>query len=346
VSGAHFTVRRCASTALLLVASVVTGRSAQAESAGEQKVELRVVACEPAFEAELRRILRLELGELLDEGTAGETREQQQLEVRCEPELARVSARDARRAQQADNDLRFDAFPTDAAPRAVALAAVEALRAVDPTLAARIEAQRTAAAAAKARAAPPLPTPSAEPVASPPVAAAHPAPARAWTRALLGAVVRHFASEPQTTVWGVRAELSRHASVPLDYGFDLEGAFSERGVELGAIDVRLFSVAAWIGGRAGRGDWSFTGGAGGRAGIANFEGSSPDPTVEASDASRLWAGPLAFARGDGAFGAFSLAIALEAGWAVAGAEGLSQGVPVVGAGGAWLALSLSPGIRF
>jgi hypothetical protein len=338
-------MRHCATALALLAASAVTGRSAQAEPTGEQKVELRVFACDPAFEAELRRILRLELGELLYEGPADETREQGQLEVRCEPELARVSARDLRRAQQADNDLRFDAFPADAAPRAVALAAVEALRAVDPTLAARIEAQRSAVAA-KAPALQPSPTPSAEPVAAPPAAAARPEAARAWTRVLLGAVVRHFASDSRTSVWGARAELSRHSPAPLDYGFDLEGALSERDVELGAIDVRLFSAAAWIGWRAGRGDLSFTGGAGGRAGIANFEGSSPDPAVEANHVSRLWAGPLAFARGDAAFGAFSLAVALEAGWAVAGAEGLSQGASVVGARGAWLALSLNPGIRF
>lgn len=329
----------------LLVASVVTGRTARAESADGDKVELRTFACEPDFEDELRRIVRLELAGLLYEGSASEASVHEQLEVRCEPELARIEARDARGGQHAANDLRLDAFPPDAAPRAVALAAVEALRAVDPTLAARIEAQRTADAS-QPQVLPPQRPSIAERTATRPAAPVSPTAARAWTRVLLGVVVRRFVADPNTTVWGARAELSRHLPSPLDFGFDLEGALSERSVELGAIDVRLLSTAAWIGWRAGRGDWSFTGAVGGRAGVANLEGSSQDPAVVASETWRVWAGPLAVARADGGFGDFSLALALEAGWAAAGSEGLSQARTVVGVRGAWLALSLNPGIRF
>jgi hypothetical protein len=333
----------CCRVAITLAAlgSLIAPRVARAEPAVSEKVELHVSACDPAFAAELRRIVRLELGGLLDEGPAGEVGSHAQLEVRCEPELARVSAHDARSAQRTNNDLRFDAFPGDAAPRAIALAAVEALRAVDPTLSVRIEAQRTAAVA-DVRPTRPPPAPSAEPTAA--VSAA--VRARAWTRIVLGPVVRHFTSEPQTTLWGARVELSRRSSMPLDYGFDLEGVLHERNVDLGAVDLRLLSTAAWIGWRAGREHWSFTGGVGGRLGLAQLEGSSADPTVQARQTARLWAGPLAVVRGDAAFGAFSLGLVTEAGWAVAGAEGLSGGTPVVGVRGAWLALSLNPGIRF
>jgi hypothetical protein len=327
---------------LSLIGSVPCG-PAQAESAGGEEVELHVFACEPAFAAELRRIVRLELGGLLYEGAAVGIAERGRLEVRCESDLARVSARDARRTQQADNDLRFDVFPGDAAPRAVALAAVEALRAVDPALSARIDAQRTAHAA-EANAMHPAQTPAPKPVT--PARAVRPEAARSWTRILLGPVVRHFASDPRMTLWGARVELSRRAALPVDYGFDLEGAVFERSVELGAIDVRALSAAAWIGWRAGRPDWSVTAGAGGRFGIAELEGSSRDPTVEARHAVRIWSGPLAVLRGDAALGAFSPALVLEAGWAMAGAEGLAGGASVIGARGAWLALSLNPGIRF
>ncbi|HEY3499838.1 MAG TPA: hypothetical protein VGK73_34340 [Polyangiaceae bacterium] len=337
-------MRHGAATALALVSlSVVPGRLAHAASEEGEKVELRSFACEPAFAAELQRIVRLELGALLHEGPDGDG-EHAQLAVHCEPELARVTARDARGTQQAENDLRFDAFPGDAAPRAVALAAVEALRAVDPTLAARIEAQRHAAPGEQT--ARPQPPRTAEPIPRRPAASVRPGAPRAWTRVLLGAVARYFVADPHTTAWGARAELSRHSASPLDYGFDLEGAFSERSVELGTVGARLVSAGGWLGWRAGQGDWSFTGGAGWRLGVASLEGSSPDPEVQARQSSRIWTGPLALGRGDAAFGPFSLAIALEAGWAVAGAEGLSRGATVIGARGPWLALSLNPGIRF
>lgn len=329
---------------LLAAALFFTWRAAHAEPASGEKVTLSI-ECEPIFATELRRIVRLELGGLLHEGPWSDAGPQGQLEVRCERELARVSARDARRVQQANNDLRFDAFPGDAAPRAVALAAVEALRAVDPTLSARIQAQRTAAAA-DVRTAPPAAAPPVEPIPARPAVRDRREAARAWSRISLGPVVRQFVFQPATTAWGARVELSRHSSVPIDYGFEVEGALVERSVELGTIDMRLVSAAAWTGLRAGRADWSFTAGAGGRFGIVQLQGSSPAPAVEARQTSRFWAGPFAVARVDAAFGALALALAVEAGWAVAGAEGLSQGAPVVGARGAWLSLSLNPGIRF
>jgi hypothetical protein len=336
---------RLAVTLTLSLLGSVTSGPAQAESVGDEQVELHMLACEPAFAAELRRIVRLELGGLLYEGEAGGSAERGRLEVRCESNLARVSARDARRTQQANNDLRFDAFPGDAAPRAVALAAVEALRAVDPTLSARIDAQRTAAAAEERKTTPRerTPTTSRPTTPAPPV---RPEAARGWTRIGLGPVVRHFPSDPQMTLWGAHVELNRRSPLPVDYGLDLEGAVFERSVDLGAIDVRTLSAAAWIGWRAGLSDWSFTAGAGGRVGIAELEGSSRDPTVEAHHTARIWSGPLAILRGDAGFGVFSPGLVLEAGWALAGAEGLAGGATVAGARGVWLALSLNPGIRF
>jgi hypothetical protein len=120
---------------LALVALGLGARSALAAELQEQpKVAVRVQACSPSFEAALRRMLALELGELLADARPETTRPLESIEVVCEAERANISARSVAGDQVAHNDLRFDAFPRDAAPRAVALAALEALRAVDPAL--------------------------------------------------------------------------------------------------------------------------------------------------------------------------------------------------------------------
>ena len=332
----------CGSAALAVLCSVAPGRAAP-DPGHEGKVSLAVEACPETFESSMRAILRIELGELLDENGSPSASNQESIGVTCEPEVARISARSADGLQEVHNDLRFDAFPGDAAPRAVALAALEALRAVDPTLATRIEDQRKKAALSEA----PRPEPSARP--PPPPAAperAAPVASRRYTRLALGGVVRLFPADPRTTAAGARVELGFRFAAPWDLAFDIEGALARQSASSGAVEARLLSTGAWFGARAGSSEWSFTGGLGGRFGLAGLRGTPDEATTRGHDVTRPWAGPMLVLRGDGSADLFAFALMLEGGFAVMGAEGLADGAPALGIDGGWVAASASAGIRF
>jgi hypothetical protein len=334
--------RIVAAQALLFVALVATSAPA-AEPERTDKVGLEVAACPETFDASLRQILRIELGGLLDDGGAASAPGREWLEIRCESAVARITAHDARGERAVRNDLSYDAFPGDAAPRAVALAALEALRAVDPTLNERIETERAKQPAPEPAAAPVV-TPKTEqkPVAPPP----EPRPTRMFTRVLLGGAARFYFGGAETTAAGIRSELSFRFAIPFDLGFDIEGSFARHHVSLGSVEARMLSVAAWLGPRVGSDTWSATAALGGRGGVSVLSGFATPPEARAHDVTRAVGGPMLVLRGDGAVRALALALALEAGYAAVGAEGFSGGAAAIGFDGAWLAASASAGIRW
>jgi hypothetical protein len=332
-------------TALLGLGPVTT--VCAAEPAREGKIALQVSDCPEAFEASLRSILVIELGGLLDEGRAAATADGESIAIACEVETARIAARSSR-GGVVHNDVRFDAFPGDAAPRAVGLAALEALRAVDPTLAERIVAQRSKGAPPE-RATEPPPPARAEPPAKRHEPDRSPVPSvapRGFTRVVAGGVARWFLGEPRTLAAGGRLELSRRFASPWDAGFDLDGAFSRRRVELGAVEARLLSTAAWFGARAGGAAWSLTGAVGGRLGLALLSGDPSASTARGHRITRAWGGPTLALRTDGAVGPLALALVLEGGLMAAGAEGLAGGASAIGITTGWASASANLGIRY
>ncbi len=317
---------------------------AAAQAGREQKVALAVSTCPQPFEASLRRILAIELGELLDESRSAASRELESIEIACETETARITARSAGGGEAAHNDLQLDAFPGDAAPRAVALAALEALRAVDPTLAERIEARR---AKARPDAVPSAPasTPHAAPLARLESSDSSRLESQTFTRVTLGGIARSFLGDPATTSVGARLELSWRCAAPWDLGLDVDGTFAQREVSLGVVHATLLSTAAWFGLRAGNAAWSGTAGLGARVGLALLRG-APGNLARGHDSARPVGGPMLVTRGDGAIGPIALALALEGGLTLASAEGLANGTPVAGYKGIWLAVSSNAGLRF
>jgi hypothetical protein len=326
-------------TGVLLALGLGTTTLAAAEPDREAKIALAVRDCPPPFDAALRRILLIELGDLLDESRSLEP-DGESIEIGCEVEMARITARSPH-GELVHNDVRFDTFPGDAAPRAVALAALEALRAVDPGIAERI-----------ARRAKASPEPEPKPAAAPPPAASKPRPTRAavapraLTRWVAGGVARVFLGEPKTLAAGARLELSRRFVSGWDAGLDVDGTFARRRVDLGAVEARLLSTAAWLGARAGGASWSVTGGIGGRLGLALLEGAPASPGTLGHRTTRPWGGPMLVIRGDGGAGGLALALSLEGGVALAGAEGLSAGAPAIGFTRGWASVSASAGFRY
>lgn len=337
-------------TATLLVLQLAAAES-KAPTVG-----LRVSSCSQPFEAALRRMLRIELGTLLEDENRATA---ETIEVACSAETAEISAHSAASGQVAHNDLRFDAFPSDAAPRAVALAALEALRAVDPALAERLAAQEAEAQANRAGSGPTT-SPSSQPPGQPsperdPETPAESAPltiapalpastSRPVTRVTVGAVARHFVSAPATTLLGGRLELSHRFRVPLDVGLDVEGAMGRQRVKIGTLEAQLLSTSAWLAVRAGGGEWSASAGIGSRAGVAYLQG-APVFGARGHQVTRPVVGALALLRADGALGMVAMAIAGEGGYAVAGAQGLASGAVALRLDGFWLALSVNAGVR-
>jgi hypothetical protein len=298
-------------------------------------------------------MLAIELGNLLDDARPENASTLEAIEIACEAESAKISARSVAGDQVAHNDLRFDAFPSDAAPRAVALAALEALRAVDPTLTERLAAQRAGASASTATSAPPGKSPDrakATPAAAEKIRFAEktaPSPAsteRPVTRLTVGGGARHFVSTPATTLLGVRLELSRRFGAPFDAGLDLDGAMNRHQVNLGTVEARLLSTGAWLAARAGRADWSASAGFGGRAGLVQLRG-APDLDARGHRVLRPLVGALVLLRADGALGPVALAIVGEGGYALAGAQGLASGAPALRLDGIWVAVSANAGLR-
>lgn len=324
---------------VLLVARLGVG----AEPERTDQVGLAVAACPEAFDGALRRILRIELGGLLDEDGAAGAQNREWLEIRCESELARITAHDARGEREVQNDLAYDAFPGDAAPRAVALAALEALRAADPTLNDRIDAERAKQPVTKPEATKATPAKT-EP--KPAALAPKPRSPRSFTRLLVGGVARFYLGEPATTAGGFRSELSFRFGIPLDLGFDIEGTFAGRRVSLGSVDAKMLSTAAWLGPRVGGDVWSATAAFGARIGVNELSGSASPPAERAHRVTRSTGGPLLVLRADGAVRSLALALALEAGYAAIGAQGLSGGAAAIGFDGVWLALTANAGIRW
>jgi hypothetical protein len=328
-------------TTLVLLALAAPSRAAEAARDGQ--IVLQVNACERPFEASLREILLIELGDLLEPEGVMRAADGEAIEITCDANTAKIVGLGAR-GEVVHHDLRLDTFPGDAAPRAVALAALEALRAVDPTLAERMEARRAAA----------TPSPPVAP-APPPPRASHPRPKSSvpssghpagFTRLLAGGVARWFMGDPRTLAPGARLELSRRFTSPWDAGFDLDGSFVRRTVDLGIVEARLLSAGAWVGLRAGSSEWSATGGIGGRLGLALLKGAARDAGSRGHRKARPWGGPTLVLRTDAATGAFALALAIEGGLAVAGAEGLSAGEPAIAFTNGWASASASAGLRF
>jgi hypothetical protein len=330
-------------TVLLVFALTRSGRAA--EPARDAKIALTVSACASAFETSLREILVIELGDLLERDGPVQATEGESIEITCEANTARIVGR-GENGELVHHDLDLATFPGDAAPRAVALAALEALRAVDPTLAERMEARRATATSSPPapKAAPPLERAPRARV-RPPVRSSGRTPS-GFTRLLAGGVARWFLGEPSTTAFGGRLELSRRFASAWDAGFDVDGTFARRTVELGIVEARLLSAAAWVGARAGSGSWSATAAVGGRFGVARLQGAPRDATSRGHGSTRPWGGPTLVLRTDAAAGALALSLGFEGGVAAAGSEGLSGGRPALGFTNGWVTVSASGGIRF
>jgi hypothetical protein len=309
-------------------------RVAAAADVGERMAPRRVVlelgGCPEVSAPALRRIVGIEIGDLLvspNEPVSGDT---DHLAIACTGAVAHVRAEGPGRPRQLERALPLDDFPGDAAPRALALAAIEMLAALSPDVRERIEARQR----------PRAPTPV-------PVTMA-PTPPRgpSWLASASG-VRRAFLLAHGASAWGARLGLEHGLGARWELGADGELVSGTTTSSLGTLTTTLASAGAFVGVHGGGPHVAGGLALGGRVGGAWLAGHPTDPGATTQGrASRPWGGPLVAARLRGTLGPLALQLGAELGFALGSAKGSVEDVTAVTVGGPWLALSAGLGLWF
>ena len=305
-------------------AVATAGAAAQAAQA---TVALDTAACPAIPEAAIRRIVGIEIGDLLAEPgdvPAGGNR----LAMICQEGVARLAARGAGGGQPIERELRLAEFPGDAAPRALALAGVEMLAALDPAVRERIQIRQSPAAA-------PAPAPPARADRS--VAAVGIA---------ISAVRREFLGSDRDSAAGAAASISTGDSASGSssgstsrWTAEVRPSRSARRARCSCRRAR--SAACGRRARAWPARCRWARASGSRRWRGRPRAARARPAVPAL---RPWWGPAIAARGWIRTGPIGFVAAIEAGIAARGARGLADGSTVLAVDGAWLLAGL--GVRF
>jgi hypothetical protein len=354
-----------------MVASA-TLMAAPARGEDVRRVELKIVSCPFISDTEVRRLIGIEIGDVLVGDREPAPPYADRVTIRCEGEVERIEAVGAGRAQPLSRTILFADFPGDAAPRALALAAIEVLAALSPALRQRLEVHgasapegtephgpRGVAATGVAREASTAVPPGAKSQAietkvqqlkdkvdgekperthsGPPT----PPSPLVWRVGASG-LFRWFPTLGASAAGG-KIEVDNELTNNWELAFDLEAFGESKAVTLGSARALFGSVGAFAG-FGGPGTRRAVA-VGGRLGIAHLEGDpAGSSAITGAQVVRPWAGPAIALRGFVQSGPLSLQLSAEAGVALWHAEGLASGSAELGASGMWLSLSAGPGV--
>lgn len=289
-------------------------------------VILDTARCPSVPEGELRRLIALELGDLLAPTATTTTtmtaaadarprppspaRNEVALTIACAGDRATLRAQAASQSQPLQRTIGLGDFAEGAAPRGLALAGIELLATVDASVRERVGDVRPATPAANA----------------------------ALSMAVLG-LRRQFVGSAGLGAWGGRLDLIRD-HVRLRLIGDLEGAAAgtTTATSLGRARAFLGSMGAFAGAHfepSAHLAWSLTAGA--RFGVARLQG-DPDAASGAVGSAfwRPWGGPALSARGAVGGPRLSGVVSLELGYTALGAEALAATMTVLALRGPWL----------
>ena len=342
-----------------------------------RRVELELVACPLIAEAEVRRVIAIEIGDLLVSAREPVPPDADRMTIQCEGGVERIDVVAKGRDQPLRRTIRFADFPGDAAPRALALAAIEVLAALSPALRQRIENRRGSGAATetngtdprkpdgsapasessselkaeapKSRAQPNGQADQEEPprtgrMSKPTASGTRVLPVPLFSRVGVAALYRWFPALGVSGVGG-KLDVDREVLKNLNLAVDIEAFEESKSVTQGNVHGLLGSLGAFAG-FGGPGTWGAVA-VGGRLGVAHLEGDpTAGSTVTGGQVLRPWAGPALALRGFANMGSLSLELSAEAGVALSSAQGLAAGSAQIGASSSWLSLSVGPGLRF
>jgi hypothetical protein len=321
----------------LIAAGALPAIAQERASPSSGHVELEVKGCPAVPTAAVRRVLGIEIGDLLLEASAGDVQDVDRLIIRCAGNFAAVEATGISGGAPTERILRLDDFPGDAAPRALALLGVELLAARSAAVRERILRRRTGAAA-----------PAVETVAASPPSAALPTLGGREVRIGVAAVARTFLAQAHPVAFGGQLQASATA---MRFGLvsgDVEFVAARKDVDnVGETTALLVSGAATFGPFIGGRRWRAAAGLGARGGLVRESGSSADPArISSSAFVRPWGGPVLSATLSGTLGRrVALAINGEAGWSLSSIDEMAAGVTAISVRGLWVALSIGADLR-
>jgi len=309
-----------------VAAAAKVAPAADTHNVNSSIVALDSSGCPAVSEGELRRLVALELGDLLAPASTPATsapmgrpspaRNGLALTVACGGGQATLRAHTADRAQALQRTINLVDFPAGAAPRGLALAGIELLATLDASVRERVGESR-----------PPPATPA----------------ARASVSLALVGLRRQFMGAAGLGAWGGRLDvIVDRRRLRLDG--DLEAAATgttETIVGLGQARALLGSVGAFAGARfAPAAHLTCSLAAGARFGVARLDG-VPDTGSGAvgSAAWRPWGGLALSARGTVGGPRLSGVVSLEIGYTALGAEALAATMTVLALRGPWLTVA-------
>ncbi len=314
---------------------------------GEPRVVLDMSACPPDTATAVLRILAIEIGDVLVEPRQPVSSNDDRLSYACDGNLIRITADGSRPAARFERTLSLSDFPADAAPRALALAGIEAIATLSPTVRRHIQARARPIAKAKAL---PSATSTVE-TPPPPVVVLYDAPSPPATpdsssTITLSAIWRRFPTAQGISAWGGRVAVDRPIGMRFNLALDLDVVAGDRQLPAGEVAGVLISGGASFGLR---GQWphvAYNLAVGARGGVARLVGHPRDAaSVAGSSAILPWAGPMLSGRILAGRGRLFAGATMEIGMAFLEAKGTANGDTVMAIRGVWVSLGLGAGIR-
>jgi hypothetical protein len=301
-------------------------QAAPGTSVRNGRVVLESQDCDAVSAEAVRRIVGIEIGDLLVQSGAVAPSGSDRLFIRCEGDRALVHAVGDTVTPPLHRTLYLNDFPGDAAPRAMALAGLEVLAALSPAVRERLSVRQN----------PPNPAP-----ALPPNADASERPEPASLSIGLAGIWRTFMVEKGSMAWGGRVDLTRTIGNRLLLEIDVDLASTRKQAEHGQATGLLSSVGLLFGARAGDRNWRAAFTLGGRMGLARLAGDSLNNANVTSDhVLRPWGGPAVRSSLLGRSGSLGITAAVEAGLALISAKGMDDDKTILALRGSWVAISL------
>lgn len=329
--------------ALVCIATTAGPKAAEQDpTADDGHFALEIEQCPRVAIESVRRILNIEVGDLLISQADGTSAGGDRLAIRCAGNIALVEASGPTAEPPSERIVRLDDFPSDAVPRVLALAGLELLAARNSTVRERM--------AGKPNAMPALATFTSR--ASAPSSSTPPL----LRDVSIGssATWRTFLASRGPSAWGGQVHVSSAVGGRWHFAADTEAAWARNDAgNWGQVNALLLSVGSTFGLRAGSGRLGASIGLGGRIGVVRMSGVSADSAnITSATVWHPWGGPIAAAALTRGFRWFALSLSAEVGRSLLESEGrvgdisaISGETSAISIGGWWAALCLGVSSR-